>query len=92
MNVSGILQHQIIGLDVEAHYLGRRLVGTVLGETRNMLAISVDGSAKWVPKKESRFIFTLPNGSKVLVDGVELVGRPHEKIRRGVQRWRRPVI
>jgi len=92
LNVSGFLQQEIIGLGVEAYYLRRRLVGIVLGETRNMLAISVEGSVKWVPKKESRFIFSLPNGSRALVDGAELVGRPHEKIRRGVQRWRRPVI
>ncbi len=92
MTASQTIIHDIIGLDLEALYLGRRFAGIVVGETRNMVAMSVGNSVKWFPKKETRFLLMLPDGSQVVLEGVDLMGRTFERIRRGGRRWPKPVI
>ncbi len=92
MTASQLTIYDIIGLDLEAQYLGRRFAGTVVGETRNMVAMAVGNSVKWFPKRETRFILTLPDGSKVALEGVGLMGRTFERIRRGGWRWPKPVM
>lgn len=42
---------------------------------------------KVIPKSNSIFIFTLPNGVKVQVDGRLLVGRPEDRIKKRLVRW-----
>ncbi|GBC70106.1 hypothetical protein HRbin01_01814 [archaeon HR01] len=84
--VNELLRGELVGRDVEARYLGRLLRGLVVGETRNMVAVAVGDSVKKVPKAQSLFRFRLEDGSEVVLDGREIVGRPHERIRRGGRR------
>lgn len=88
---SRIFQEEVLGRWVEVEYCGRQFAGTVLGETKNMFALEVDGSVKWIPKKKSSFKFTLADGSTIRLDGELMLGRPHERIRRGGRRWLRYV-
>ena len=42
---------------------------------------------KVIPKNNTIFIFTLPNKTKVQVDGRLLVGRPEDRIKKKFARW-----
>jgi ribonuclease P protein subunit POP4 len=80
-------RHELIGLEAEvvrsSHpgYVGMR--GVVADETRGMLTLRYGRDRKSVPKSVSTFRFTLPDGSKVEVEGREILGRPEARLRRG---------
>jgi ribonuclease P protein subunit POP4 len=60
----------------------------VIDETYNTLKIEAkDGKEKTILKTNSIFIFTLPNGVKVQVDGKLLISRPEDRIKKKIQRW-----
>jgi len=87
-----IINHELIGLSVEVleslaeSYVG--LKGKVIDETYNMLVLETSEGEKKVLKSVSKFLFTLPNGRKVVVDGSILVGRPEERLKKKVRgRW-----
>jgi len=87
-----IVNHELIGLFVEVleslaeSYVG--LKGKVVNETYNMLVLETSEGEKKVLKSVSKFLFTLPNGKKVVVDGSILVGRPEERLKKKVRgRW-----
>ena len=42
---------------------------------------------KVIPKNNCIFIFTLPNGVKVQIDGRLLIGRPEDRIKKKFVRW-----
>ena len=63
------------------------LRGLVVDETKKTLKLKVDDRVKTVAKDIARFVFSLPDGLQVSVEGRELVGRPHERVAR--LRWRR---
>ncbi|MFQ6129609.1 MAG: ribonuclease P protein component 1 [Candidatus Hadarchaeaceae archaeon] len=81
-----LLRHELIGLKAKVEnssdptLLG--IHGTIIDETRDMLVIEQAGGAKIVPKGSSKFMFTLPGGGEVEIDGAKLVGRPEERVRR----------
>lgn len=81
-----VLRHELIGLKARVeNSSGPTLLGihgTIIDETRDMLVIKQDGGTKNVPKANSKFMFTLPCGEEVEVEGVKLVGRPEERVRR----------
>jgi len=93
VNPENILRHELIGLPVKVvRSLNKDLVhlsGTVLDETKNMLIISQGGRRKSIPKSVATFEFTLPNGTKVEVDGEKSVGRPEDRIRKRLIKWQR---
>ncbi len=87
-----ILNHELIGLSVEVleslaeGYVG--LKGKVVDETYNMFVLETSEGEKKVLKSVSKFLFTLPNGRKVVVDGSVLVGRPEDRLKKKVKgRW-----
>ena len=87
-----IINHELIGLSVEVleslaeSYIG--LKGKVIDETYNMLVLETSEGEKKVLKSVSKFLFTLPNGRKVVVDGSILAGRPEERLKKKVRgRW-----
>lgn len=87
-----ILQHELIGLYAEVKEAKNRLQkgikGLVVNETKNMLWIEDEkGEIKKIPKKDTKFLFTLQNGKKVLVDGNEILARPEERLKKRVRRW-----
>jgi ribonuclease P protein subunit POP4 len=83
---SNITKHELIGLDVKVVESKNKsetgIQGTVIDETRNMLLIKKDGKAKKVVKKNSKFMFTLPDSRKVIIDGNLLVGKPEARIQK----------
>jgi ribonuclease P protein subunit POP4 len=87
-----ILRHELISLSVKVKHstdsTQKGLKGRVIDETYNTLKIETkEGKEKIIPKKNSIFIFTLPNGTKIQVDGNLLVGRPEDRIKKKFKRW-----
>ena len=87
-----IFRHELIGLKVrikkstDPTHVG--LKGRVIDETFKTLKIETkDGKEKVIPKAISVFVFTLPNGTKVEVDGKILLGRPEDRIKKKFPRW-----
>lgn len=83
---SNILRHELIGLSVHVRKSLCRsyqcIRGEVVDETRNMLYIKSGLRIKAVPKAACKFVFTLKDGVKVEVDGVKLLGRPEDRLKR----------
>ena len=81
-----VLRHELIGLEArvtnssDPGLIGT--YGTIVDETRDMLVIEQAGKPKIVPKANSIFILTLPNGEEINVDGAKLVTRPEERVRK----------
>lgn len=87
-----ILRHELIGLDVKigksTDPTQKGLKGKVIDETYNTLKIETNkGKERTIPKKNSLFIFTLPNKTKVQVEGKLLVSRPEDRIKKKFPRW-----
>jgi ribonuclease P protein subunit POP4 len=75
--------HELIGLHVavaESLSLPHKgLRGLVVDETKNTLVLCIGGIEKIVPKKGRIFIFTLPSGEKVKLDGSRICFRPYDR-------------
>ncbi|MFN4132868.1 MAG: ribonuclease P protein component 1 [Candidatus Hadarchaeales archaeon] len=54
--------------------------GIVVDESKNMLIIEEGGRLKKIPKSISTFVFIIPSGKRVKVDGKMIMGRPEERI------------
>jgi ribonuclease P protein subunit POP4 len=86
-----LVRHELIGLKVEVkkatnkYLLG--LKGLVVDETYGMLTIETEKGEKKVQKKGTIFIFHLPNGKRVEVDGSLLVSRPEDRVKKKFPRW-----
>jgi len=86
-----LIKHELIGLDASVFnstnkfYIG--LNGKILNETKSMLFIKTKKGLRKVPKKNSVFIFMLPNGKKVKVDGKRICYRPEDRIKLKVKKW-----
>ena len=87
-----IIYHELVGLHVKVvdsatqTYIG--LEGRVIDETYNTLIIQTEKGEKKILKHISKFMFTLPGGLKVVVDGSRIVGRPEERLKKIVSRKR----
>ncbi|MFN6992154.1 MAG: ribonuclease P protein component 1 [Fervidobacterium sp.] len=89
-----LVRHELIGLKVKiASSTNPSLIGlegTVIDETYNTIKIETNGKdkkEKIVPKQGTIFIFHLPNGKKVEVDGKVLISRPEDRIKKKLPRW-----
>ncbi len=86
-----ICRHELIGLEVKVvksscpFYVG--IKGKVVDETKNMLMVHNGKKKKSLPKNTSEFLFKLPDGCLVMVDGKNLVGRPEDRIKKPLRRW-----
>ncbi|MBL7160378.1 MAG: ribonuclease P protein component 1 [Candidatus Aenigmarchaeota archaeon] len=86
-----LVRHELIGLkasvekSTSASTVG--LEGKVVDETRQTLTIEVKGKEKNLVKEQCAFLFTIPSGEKVLVDGKVLVARPEDRIKKKLKRW-----
>ena len=86
-----ILKHELIGLKVEIvesknRYL-KGLNGEIIWETSKMIIIRKNGEIKHIPKNICNFLFYLPDGKKVIVDGNLLVGKPEKRIKKVIKSW-----
>jgi ribonuclease P protein subunit POP4 len=92
-----IVRHELIGLRVRiaksADKSLEKMSGRVVDESYNILKIEgkkrgeKKPKEKSIPKRNSIFIFALPNGVKVEVDGRLLVGRPEDRIKKKFEKW-----
>jgi ribonuclease P protein subunit POP4 len=81
-----LVHHEFIGLRVHAtngKNKSLNLNGTIIDETKNTIKIE-DGNnrEKIIPKRGSTFVFELPNGEKVEIDGDILSIRPEDRIKK----------
>ncbi len=84
-----ILRHELIGLEVRVvESTDRSLIGLegrVIDETMQTLKIrKQDGKEVVVPKRNCKFVFTLPTNRKVMVDGRLIYGRPADRIKKKI--------
>ena len=81
-----LVHHEFIGLKVHATNLKNKslnLKGTIIDETKNTIKIEeADDSEKVIPKNGTIFVFELPNGEKVEIDGNILSIRPEDRIKK----------
>ncbi|WP_407393508.1 ribonuclease P protein component 1 [Methanobrevibacter sp.] len=81
-----LVHHEFIGLKVHATNLKNKslnLKGTIIDETKNTIKIEeVDNTEKIIPKKGNLFVFELPNGEKVEINGNILSIRPEDRIKK----------
>jgi ribonuclease P protein subunit POP4 len=86
-----LVRHELIGLKVKIKDSSNKsqigLEGRVIDETFKILKIETNKGEKSIPKDIAIFIFTLPNGTKVQVDGKILIGRPEDRIKKKLPRW-----
>ncbi len=85
-----LVRHELIGLKVKIEKStdpSHRFAGTVVDETYNTFRIETRGKERLIPKKNSIFIFILPNGMKVEVEGKILISRPEDRIKKKFDKW-----
>lgn len=83
---NNLVHHEFIGLNVSVKGISNkslRLKGTVIDETKNTIKVEVnDDVEKIIPKNGSIFIFELPTGEKVEINGNILSIRPEDRIKK----------
>ena len=82
-----LVRHELIGLEVKiVDSTNKEVVGIrgrVIDETRNILVVETkDGEEKRFVKEQCTFLFRLPSGSKVKIEGRLLVSRPEDRIKK----------
>lgn len=87
INSQNIFYHELIGLKVEVfNSTNKSLIGIngkIIDETKKTLKLETDkDEEKLIPKDVSIFHFTLPDGSRVEIDGKILVNRPEDRIKK----------
>jgi ribonuclease P protein subunit POP4 len=88
-----LVRHELIGLEVEVVRSSNKsqegAKGVVTDETRQTLTIEVgrSGKEKSFAKDQCIFLFTLPEGGRVRVDGGILVARPEDRIKKRFRKW-----
>ena len=81
-----LVHHEFIGLDV--HITGKNnkslnLKGTIIDETKNTIKIEDENNCeKIIPKVGSTFLFELPQGEKIEINGDILSIRPEDRIKK----------
>ncbi len=87
-----IFRHEFIGLTVEVtdsnHEGFVGIQGKIIDETRNTIKIDTGNVEKLVPKSEVTFLFTLPQGELVYIDGKVIVARPEDRIKKKFKKIR----
>jgi len=86
-----LVRHELIGLEVEVVNSTNKsqigIKGRVVDETYKMLVIETEKGEKKVAKKDCVFVFKIPSGKKVQVEGWLLVGKPEDRIKRKFSKW-----
>lgn len=88
-----LVRHELIGLEVKISKSKNKFLvgvkGMVIDETYNTLVIKTDSKKeKKIIKKICVFDFKLPDGTIVSVDGRLLVGRPEDRIKKRLPKWK----
>jgi ribonuclease P protein subunit POP4 len=86
-----LVRHELIGLKVKIKNspdkTQKGISGKVIDESYNTFRIETLKKEKTVTKGINVFIFTLPDRTKVQVDGKLLVSRPEDRIKKKIPKW-----
>ncbi len=87
-----LIRHELCGLSIKVEKptdpTQKGITGKVIDETYNTLKIETrNGKEKTVIKGNCVFVFTLPDKTKVEVDGELLISRPEDRIKKKFQKW-----
>ncbi|MBN2042519.1 MAG: ribonuclease P protein component 1 [Candidatus Aenigmarchaeota archaeon] len=87
-----IVRHELIGLLLEVKESSNPksvgIRGEVIDETRNTFIIEKrDKKEITLTKSECKFVFTLPDRKRVIIDGSILVSRPEDRIKKRFEKW-----
>lgn len=87
-----IFRHEFVGLPVEvaqsSHEGYKGIKGRVVDETKNTIRIKDDeGKEKIIPKKAAIFHLTLPDGTKVEINGKIIAMRPENRIKKRYKKY-----
>ena len=85
-------RHELIGLKVKILKSKVKsqegIEGRVIDETMNTLVIELPrGKRVRVLKRDCTFLFTLPSGLLVKVEGKILIGRPEDRLKKKIRYW-----
>jgi ribonuclease P protein subunit POP4 len=91
ISARNLIRHELIGLYVEvaksSNMSQKGIKGMIVDETKNTLTIEAGNGLKRIQKKGSEFIFKIPDGRKVKVDGKKIIARPEDRIKLKVKKW-----
>jgi len=86
-----LIRHELIGLTIEVIDSTNKfqvgIKGLVVDETKNVLTIETEKGIKKIQKKGTTFIFKIPSGKKVKVNGNKIAVRPEERVKLKVKKW-----
>ncbi|KXA99641.1 hypothetical protein AKJ45_03740 [candidate division MSBL1 archaeon SCGC-AAA261F19] len=86
MTKENLLQHEFIGLRAKVIESSdptlKNKVGMIVDETHNTLILEENEELKTLPKSEVKLSVTLPDGEKVRVNGIRLVARPADRVKK----------
>ncbi|MBI2547116.1 MAG: ribonuclease P protein component 1 [Candidatus Aenigmarchaeota archaeon] len=86
-----IVRHELISLPVRivesTDPTQKGMHGKVTDETYNTLKIETKNKEVTAIKENCTFVFTLPDKTKVQVDGKLLVSRPEDRIKKKLPKW-----
>jgi ribonuclease P protein subunit POP4 len=91
ITAKNLIRHELIGLPAEVvgssneSHVG--IKGTVVDETKNLLVIESKKELKKIQKKGTSFIFKIPSGKRVRVEGKIIAARPEDRIKLKVKKW-----
>ncbi len=81
-----LVHHEFIGLKVHVTSQKNKslnLMGTIIDETKNTIKLEdMNNCEKIIPKSGSTFLFELPNGEKIEINGDILSIRPEDRIKK----------
>ena len=85
-NEKTLLSQEFIGMRIKVVKSANSelcgIFGTIIDETKNTILVYHKGKPKIVPKKNSIFNCTLPDGKIIEIDGKLLIGRPEDRIKK----------
>jgi ribonuclease P protein subunit POP4 len=85
-----VVSHELIGLDVlvvdASNPTHKGISGSIVNETKNMLAIQTEQGLKFIPKRHSIFRLNLPEGRIVEIDGSVIMLAPEKRINLQIKR------
>lgn len=92
MTPRNLVQHELVGLECEVADSANKsqigIKGRVASETKNLLIILHEDENKKIQKRGAKFIFKLPDGRKIKVDGSLLCRNPEDRIKIKLKRWK----
>ncbi len=91
ITAKNLIKHELIVLHVEVvkstNKSHETVAGTVVDETKSMLKIETRNGIKNIAKQTSEFIFTIPDGKRVRVEGIKIFARPEDRLKLKVIKW-----